>query len=380
MAIDEGLVKDPSANRTQSITRLSRKIPSKVIMSGTLVNNSPEDIFAPVRIMEPCLVGGSVFKFKEEYCIQGSVKDEDGNVKGKFTVGHRHLDEIKGILQCISIVMRKEEWLDLPDKVFHEVVCQPSEEQVRISSELAANYVTKIGDTFLEVESPLTVMAKLYQISNGFVYIDESEDDIDLLFGREPRSKNKKNRRTVLFDSNPKIGELENLCTGKLKKKKFILWYNMDAEFYIIEDLLKKLGISYQSIRGGEKNTGDKVREFNSDPRIQALVCQAKSVNYGITVLGTHPDKLDTDIEVIPDINPLVFTEVFFSLNFSLEVFLQQQDRIHRIGQTHETEYYILINNTPVERKISQALQNKMVLRNHILEDFLYQIREGLLV
>ena len=99
-------------------------------------------------------------------------------------------------------------------------------------------------------------------------------------------------------------------------------------------------------------------------------MCQAKSVNYGITVLGTNEEKLETsDYEVAPGITPEVFTEIFYSLNFSLEVYLQQQDRIHRLGQEHECEYYRLITDSPIEKRIVGAIEDKLELKYEMLVD-----------
>lgn len=379
MAIDEGLVKDPYSKRSKAITKISRSVGSVVIMSGTLVNNTPLDIYSPLKIMEPCLVGGDYKKFQNRYCVMAQSKDDNGNVKGNFAVAFKRLDEIRDTLSTVSIVMRKEEWLkDLPPKDIIPVGCDPSEEQIRILNELSSNYVAQYEDRFIEVESPLTLLSKMYQISNGFFYEQDFEEDIDQLFGRD--SEPKKARTTVRLSSNPKIEKLEELYDEELKKQKFILWYNQNAEFDEIASFLDRRKIPYMSIRGGEKDTGGKVRRFNRNPEFQVLVCQAKSVNYGITVLGTKPEDLDKDVNVFSDIDTQVYTEVFYSLNFSLEVFLQQQDRIHRIGQTKACKYYVLINNTPVEIKIFQAIEAKMVLRNSVLVDIVNQIREGLLV
>ncbi len=386
LAIDEALVKDVKTGRTQTMTTLSRMVKSVVLMSGTLVNNTPVDIFAPVRIMEPALCGNNLDRFQDRYCHRAPIRDAAGNIKNHFTAGFKNVPEAKNMLQSVSIVMRKEKWLkDLPPKKFIEIKTTPTPEQVEKMEELTANYITTIGDEYIEVESPLTALAKLYQMSNGFVYKypEDTGQDWDDLFGVEeeaPKRRKKSDRKTIFFEDNPKIVALRKLYKETLTKRKFILWYNSDAEFELIERSLHADNISFLSIRGGEKDTGGKVRTFNGDPGIQVLVCQAKSVNYGITVLGTRPDKLEKDIEALPDVDPRVYTEVFFSLNFSLEVFLQQQDRIHRIGQEHECEYYIIVNDTPVELRISDALVKKLNLREAVLVDIMDQLHKSVMV
>jgi SNF2 family DNA or RNA helicase len=155
-----------------------------------------------------------------------------------------------------------------------------------------------------------------------------------------------------------------------LKNEKFLLWFNLNGEFYLIKQLLERLGINFLVIRGGEKSIGKKVKEFNENPSIQVLLCQAKSVNYGITVLGSKPEELEKrHLEMLPEINTRVHIEVFFSINFSLEVYLQQQDRIHRLGQELECLYYRLFTNSSIEIKIRHSIDNKLEIKTELLKD-----------
>lgn len=142
--------------------------------------------------------------------------------------------------------------------------------------------------------------------------------------------------------------------------------------------------MKYSVIKGGEKKTGEKVRQFNRDNTVPWLVCQAKSVNYGITVLGNRGSDSEPDAEslegidpslVVPEFDSRVYTQVFFSMNFSLEVYLQQQDRIHRIGQDHECEYYRLFTTSAIDRKVREALDDKMSIREDMLIDIAHKLR-----
>jgi SNF2 family DNA or RNA helicase len=161
------------------------------------------------------------------------------------------------------------------------------------------------------------------------------------------------------------------------KGKRGIIWFNFAAEFELIRAALEKDGFKYLSIQGGDKNIGQKVREFNNNPNYSWLVCQAKSVNYGITVLGTSMEKLEnSDFEIFPDMTPEVHTEIFYSCNFSLEVYLQQQDRIHRIGQKHNCDYYRIFANTSVEQQIRKALDEKLTIRKEMLIDIAEKLKE----
>jgi SNF2 family DNA or RNA helicase len=68
--LDEFLIKDPSTSRTKDITELSYSIPHKAGGSGTLINNSVQDVFAPVRYLEPSLVSRSSAKFLNHFGVK----------------------------------------------------------------------------------------------------------------------------------------------------------------------------------------------------------------------------------------------------------------------------------------------------------------------
>lgn len=369
--IDEFLIKDPKTARTNDITELSQSMQYRCGGSGTLVNNTIMDVYCPVRYLEPSLVGMSYYKFQERHAVKREV-ERDGK-KRKQIVAFTGQDEARSILESCCIVMTKDKWLKLPEKVFNDVYVKISDEQKDAYYSLMRNYITKVGDTFIEVDNPLVMMSKLYQISNGFVYHtppEEEKEEVNDLLAENTKAKKKQKRTTLYFERNPKIEALKGLLTDTIKSKRAIIWFNMEAEYQQIKAMLDSESQSYITIKGGESKTGAKVREFNNNPNVQWLVCQAKSVNYGITVLGTTLEKMeDSDIEFFPGVSPEVHTQVFYSMNFSLEVYLQQQDRIHRLGQKHVCEYYRIFSNTPVEKRVRQAIEDKMSLRLDMLVD-----------
>ena len=78
----------------------------------------------------------------------------------------------------------------------------------------------------------------------------------------------------------------------------------------------------------------------------------------------------ESGISLPPNIDSNVYTQIFYSLNFSLETLLQQQDRIHRLGQEHDCEYYKLISNSPIEQHIIKRIDEKQTIRKEMLIDF----------
>lgn len=477
IAVDEGLIKNPSTERTKALTRLSKTIGSRCVMSGTLVNNSPLDVFAPLRFIEPALVGESFSKFRDEYALVS-------RTNRYITVGYKNVPEVKDMLASCGVILTKAEWLKtLPKKKFIHKYVQMGDVQRDYYNKLASNYLLQIPevDAEIEVDNPLSVLIKLNQISNGFIYYkDNNEETLDDLYGRESAKRRKVDRKTFIFQEQPKaealirliksdefnsdacsslrntehlgdlaaesrtesggncsrlfsartrkeysntsefrstgtldintsisgsghdvIGatvtpgsqilssrddavrrtfdgnELKSLPNASTTNRRAIIWFNLAAELTILEQYFGDAGITFLTIRGGTKDIGDKVREFNSNPSIQFLLCQAKTINYGVTIMGTAEEDLAEDI--FPEFDPLVSDEIFYSLNFSLEVFLQQQDRIHRIGQTRECRYWILLTNSKIERRIADRLEEKQICNKEILVDIISNLGADML-
>ena len=367
VALDEALIKAHDTARTRDLLKLASVVPYRVIMSGTLINNTALDAFAPIRFLQPALTGMAYGKFDQHYGIK--IKPRGKTFSVTIGVSKANMQEIREILEACSIVMRKEDWLKLPDKHFHEVRFELSEIQKAMYSGLVSNYAYALpSGEVVQVDNGLGLLSKVQQIANGFLYYKEqSQDPLDILFGAE---KEDSPRQTFFFEEQPKLNALGELMDGPIKGRKFILWYNCQAEHELVTKFLDSRRIKHVSVRGGTKNTGAIVRQFNTDPSIYVMICQAKAVNYGITVLGRDPEQLESIDEVLPEFSTRVYTHVFYSLNYSLEVFLQQQDRSHRIGQTHDVDYFILLGECAAETQVYEAMQAKMVIRESVLVDF----------
>jgi len=395
--IDEFLIKNPTTARTKALTKVGRTIPFRTGGSGTLINNSPLDSFSPIRFLHPSLVGWNYGSFMETYCVMKEMKGENG-VKSRRPVAFRHQTEIKSILESCCIVMTKDKWLKLPDKHVHDVYVPMVEDQKEAYYSLMKNFHCNIQGRDVVIDNPLTMLSKLYQIAQGFIYyapedkgsVDPENQNVFDIMGIDKKAKKEKgskaklsNRETLFFSSSNKAAKLKELLEEKLVNNKVLIWYNLSAELTLIEKTLKEMGkeqgSGYLIVKGGDKDIGSKIRAFNKTQTISYLICQAKSVNYGVTVMGTKAEDLEKEgVEVLPGIDTAVYNEVFFSMNFSSEVYSQQQDRIHRLGQVNDCHYYRIFSMCPVESKIRRAIADKLTIREEMLVDIVETVlKEG---
>ncbi len=380
MNIDEGLIKSPTTTRTKCLTEIGTHVESRVLNSGTLINNSPLDLYSPVKYLEPTLVGKDYRTFKNLYAIETPPgKNADGSRKIQFVVGYKNVEEMRDTLESCCLVMTKDEWLTLPQKTFHLVDCESSLEQKRVFGELQSNYVAEFKGYNVEVPSALVLAAKQCQVANGFIYYTESPDLLNEelgFFGEQQFSSKKKEkakpgkREILYFDDQPKRNKIVEYLKGPLSDRRIMVWYNLQAERVILEAAFEKEGINFLTIAGGEKDTFGKIKLFNFDKKYQVLLCQAKAVNYGVTVLG-HKEDSEVDPDTIfSNVDSQVYTQIFASLNFSLEVFLQQQDRIHRIGQERACEYFLFLSDFDIERYVYDVLKEKESVKDSMMVDF----------
>lgn len=233
MHLDEFLIKDVKTERTKAITAISKKVEYKCGGSGTLINNSVMDMYAPVRYLEPSLVGFNYTNFMNRHLYR-NLKDP------RIVLGATKIPEARAVLESCCIVMSKDEWLKLPQKRFHDIIVQMHDDQREFYSSLSRNMIAKHKDEIIEVDNALVMMSKLYQVSNGFIYATDKVDDkaevAELLADETPVRKKKSPRRTVFFDGQPKIIALDKLIKETTKEKKAIIWFNMAAEYTLIKD------------------------------------------------------------------------------------------------------------------------------------------------
>jgi len=82
--------------------------------------------------------------------------------------------------------------------------------------------------------------------------------------------------------------------------------------------------------------------QFKSDPEVRILVATPGSAKEGLTLTGAN-------------------NVVFYDRGFSLDDYLQAQDRIHRISQTKKCNVYNLIMAESIDEWIDLLLQSKLL-------------------
>ena len=118
MCVDEStIIKNMSTKRTKRCIKIGQSAKYRVILTGSPITKSPEDLYGQCAFLSEDLLGfSSIYTFKARYCDQ--VKLSFGGRSFNKVTGYKRLDELTTKLRQFSYRVTKDEALDLPDKIY----------------------------------------------------------------------------------------------------------------------------------------------------------------------------------------------------------------------------------------------------------------------
>lgn len=332
MAVDESTtIKNRTAKRTKSIVKLGELAQYKRIATGSPVTQSPLDLYSQCEFLDPWALGyNSFWAFQSRYAKMH--RRSVGSHSFNQIVGYQHLEELSERLETFSYRVRKEDCLDLPEKVYTKRLVELTDEQRRIYTQMKNLALAELEGALTTAPNVLTQILRLQQVCSGFVKMDDGTINN--------------------FPSN-KMSEL--LAAIEEVDGKVIIWATFTQDLLNIEKELKSV-YGEDSVRTyyGQTEVEQRqqtVRDFQ-DPTnpLRFFVGQPRTGGYGLTLTAAK-------------------TVIYYSNNYDLEIRLQSEDRAHRIGQRNTVTYIDLVTEKTVEEKILQALRSKINLATQVLNE-----------
>ena len=342
MVVDESTtIKNPKAKWTKRAIQLARSAAYKRILTGTPITNSPLDIYSQFDFLDPDLLGfKSYYAFRNRYAI---VQKEYVNTHSfDKIVGYQRLDELKERIKRGAVLIRKEECLDLPDKIYMdprrvELSAEQKQlyEHLKVDSYAELRYEGELKGT-VTADMVLVKLLRLHQIACGFVTVDPAIDP---------------NPLEIDPDGGPRVKEL--LTVLEELDGKTIIWANYTYNIRTIERVLKQRygAAAVASFYGATpQDERDDIVDRFQDPLgdLRFFVGQPRTGGFGLTLTAAS-------------------NVIYFSSNYSLELRLQSEDRAHRMGQHKNVTYVDLVAPGTVDEVIVQALRNKQNLADQLV-------------
>lgn len=316
-------IKNPrktKSQRTKIAMMLADKAGYRLILTGTPITNKIMDIFSQWYIVDKGeAFGKSWYKWREFFFTPDYMKFN-------FTPKPECITYVEKVLENGSIRIRKDDCLDLPEKIYEKRYVYMTTNQEALYKQMVKDFLVEIERQKIPAPVVLTQMVKLQQIANGFIY-DENKKGIII-------SDEKLKVVLELLEENP--------------KSNIIIWthYKYDMEL-LQRELTKKVKGSVLLMTS--KNVKGVCKKFQGGGHRQIIISNPQSCGYSVTL---------TAADIV----------IYYGNTFSSELRWQSEDRCHRIGLSHKVLYIDLITKDTIDEVIYEALSEHKNLMHEILD------------
>ena len=127
--IDESTcIKNPKAIQTKNSMKLADLCQRRFILNGTPITQGPLDTFAQCRFLSKDALNCKTYTaFKAMYALETTMTM--GNRSFRKIIGYQNLEHLTRQMDPFSLRLKKEDCLDLPDKIFAELTVEITHEQ-----------------------------------------------------------------------------------------------------------------------------------------------------------------------------------------------------------------------------------------------------------
>lgn len=348
VVVDEShKIKSAQGNASRVLGRLSKYVPRRVLLTGTVMPHSPLDVFGQWRFLEPTAFGkkeadgtystATFGAFKERFAVLGGWM-------GKEIKGFVNLDEMQSIMSRNSVVARKADALDLPPTLDSEVSVELSPAETKAYQDMKDQLAIQLANGSLaSVPNRLAQMMRLRQITSGHV-----PDDVTGM--------------TITLGTS-KVKTIASLVHDTLVgEKRIVVFALFTHEIQMLEKALAKDGTTVFVISGSTPQE-DRVRMryvFGSDsPERIVLIAQIKTMSLAVNELVTASHA------------------IFASMSMQRDDYVQARDRLDRIGQTQPVTFWHAIVPGTVDSVILQSHRDRTDLETAMLKHIAEQGDQG---
>lgn len=303
-------IKNPSSKSFKAVKALKSK--HKLILSGTPVENTVNDLWTQMSFINPGLLGSQSLFYSEFVVPIEKKKDEEKAARLQALIKPFVLRRTKSQVAT-----------ELPPKTENLFYCQMSEDQKEYYEKIKSEYRNVLllnledGSFKKSQIQVLQGLTKLRQIANHPQMIDDGYE------GDSGKFENV-------------IHTLENVLS---RGHKVLVFSQFVKHLDIYRQYFNSTNVPYSYLDGATSKRGEVVKKFQSDKDIKLFLISIKAGGVGLNLT-----EADYVFILDPWWNPAVEQQAI--------------DRTHRIGQNKNVFIYKFITKDTVEEKIL-ALQNR---------------------
>lgn len=327
MLDESSMVQNEKAKRSKFI--LQMKPDNVILLSGTPTSGKYENLWSQIH-----LLGWKISSelYNKQYVNWKKIEAGDFPL---WVVDkdepYKNVDRLKQKLRDHGAVfMKTDECFELPEQTFITINVPTSREYRKFQR----NSIITI-DTKNLVE---------FKDDSDFWGKSDTSNNVELI-GDTTLTKRLYSRMLCGHYNKDKLKAFEDLASST--QDRLIVFYNFNEELAALKKIAKKLNKPISEVSGQVKDLTNYENEDNSITFIQ----------YQAGAMGLNLQKANKII--------------YFTLTEKSELFEQSKKRIHRIGQTNNCLYYLLICKGSVEEDILQILEMRKDYTDELFKEYI---------
>ena len=316
VVIDElSSFKNNQAKRFKALRKVRPMIDRIVGLTGTPAANSLMDLWAEMYLLDRGeRLGATITSYRANWFMPAY---GSGSVVYKWKARRGAMEEITRRISDITVSMRSEDYLELPDLIESTISVELDDKAQRAYESMEHDCLLPFEDDEITAFDAAAVMSKLLQLSNGFIY-DEDHGAREI--------------HDAKMDA---LDELIEAADGPV------------LVYYIFTHDRDRILQRYKEARVLESDQD--IKAWN-DGEVDLLIAHPASAGYGLNLQdGGH-------------------IMIWIGLPWSLEQYLQAVARLQRQGQQHPVMVYHILAKGTVDEQVEKSLQGKDMTQNTLLE------------
>ena len=297
--------KNPQSQQGKAFLKLHTQ--NMIAMTGTPLMNSPLDLYVILKWLG--VENHSFYSFKNHYCVMGGYG-------GYEIVSYKNLDELQKRLESIMLRRRKEEVLDLPEKIYVNEYVEMTASQAQIYKEVTMDIQSNI-DQIKSAANPLAELIRLRQ-ATGYTGILSST-----------------------IKESAKLDRMEELVEESVVNGKQVLIYSNWTQ--VTDAVVERLSNNFKVcvITGQIKDEDvNVIKNDFQNGKYDVLVGTTGKMGTGFTFTAAT-------------------VEIFMDEPWNKANKEQAEDRAHRIGQKNNLTIYTLLTKNTIDERINEIVEGK---------------------
>ena len=322
LCIDElSVYRNGQSERTKTIRTLAQRMKYVWGMTGSPIPNSPTDAWGLASVVTPHNIPRYFGRFREALMTRIN--------QYKWAPKPDAVEQAFSVLQP-AVRYTLDDVVELPECIERTIDVELGTKQAKVYKQLMDHCHAAVQNKEITAANAGAVMSKLLQVSTGWVY---SAD-----------------KGIVPLDNDKRVDALMDIIADT--DKKLLCFVPFKHALTGISEALTREGIEH-AVVSGDTSATDRAQVFNLFQNTEKY-----------RVLAAHPQCLAHGITLTK-----ATTIVWFAPVMDLEIYIQANARIRRVGQKTKQQI-IHLQSTPVERKIYKMLQHKQKVQSQLLDLF----------